>query len=100
MKSGIAPWVGLVFLWSAFIVYSIRKFWRTQHNDGNNSYALLCRFWAMTFNTGLAFILPTMTPFPAFPYWLEVLFLWVIGFPISIIGGRLLARCISAISAK
>lgn len=94
----LTPWIVIIaIVWSGFILWTIRKFWRKAPNRGNEQYFAQGKIWGTLFCICFALILPAETSFPGLPYWLEVLFLGFIGFPIATIGGHVYGRCIQAL---
>ena len=75
---------GLSFavLWSALIVWVVRAFWLNQPRNAPSG-----KIWGTLFNGSIALIGPTFASLPNVPYWLEVIFFVVIGFPLTTVGG-------------
>jgi hypothetical protein len=91
---------GLSFavLWSALIVWVVRAFWLNQPRDAPSG-----KIWGTLCNGCVALIVPSFVSFPGIPYWLEVIYFALIGFPITTAGGyyiELLMRSIIQRSIK
>jgi hypothetical protein len=83
----------IAIIWSGFIVWSMRKFWRMPSDAAERSYRVVGKGWAIMMTLVLAFLLPTVVSFPGMSYWLEVVYFGFIGLPIAIIVGHFFGRC-------
>jgi hypothetical protein len=89
----ITPWgVLIVILWSGFTLLCIRAFWGKPSEAQGDRYFILGRLSGIVFNICFALTVPTMASFPGLQYWQEVVFLWVVGFPLTIIAGYYYGR--------
>jgi hypothetical protein len=82
----------IAVLWSALIVWSVRKFW-ANHPRGAPSG----KIWGTLINACIALIVPSFVSFPGIPYWLEVIYFAFIGFPITTAGGYYIELVIRSI---
>jgi hypothetical protein len=82
----------IAILWSGFTLLCIRAFWSNPSGARGDRYFILGRLSGIVFNVCFALTMPTIAPFPGLQYWQEVVFLWVIGFPITIIAGYCYGR--------
>jgi len=73
--------------WSAFIVFSARKFWRTSDDSRKARYYIVGKFWCVFVTVGVALILPHAVPFSGIPYDIAAVF-WAVGtFPLALPAG-------------
>jgi hypothetical protein len=87
-------------IWSGFIVWTIRRYWRAPLDASGKSYHTYGKVWGLGLLIGLALYVPLETPFPGLPYPVAALFIGFIGLPISIVFGHVYGRTMQAIDRR
>jgi hypothetical protein len=74
---------GVVFVavWSVFIVFSVRAYWRTSNDERKARYYSGAKFWGLFETIGAALVLPSVVPFWRLPYEVQALFWAFLFFP-------------------
>jgi hypothetical protein len=85
MKLGIQSIV-FVVLWSAYIVWTFRAFWRRPTDPKRARLYKEVRFWTVVVTGVGAFATPTQIDLPAFSYWESVAFWAIMLFPNVLLG--------------
>jgi hypothetical protein len=88
----------IAITWSGLIIWSVRKCWRRPLDTINLKYYLRGKTMGIVMTVSLAFIFPEIYRFPGIPYWLEVVYVAFIGFPIATVGGYLYGKFVQAIN--
>jgi hypothetical protein len=91
------PQLAIPVVWSAFILWTVRKFWRTPKDPTRKKYDLGAKFYSVAMTAFSATILPSMVIFPDVPYWLEGIVFGLIALPVSLWIGYAISRCFQAL---
>ena len=83
--------VAIPAVWAALIVGSVRAFWRRSEDPTKARYYSSAKFVSVFATLSSALLLPSVLSFDA-PYWLNVIFWAVIGFPIILCGAYFSTR--------
>jgi hypothetical protein len=73
----------IAITWSGLIIWSVRKCWRRPLDTINLKYYLRGKTFGLVMIATIAFSFPEIIRFPGIPYWLEVVYVAFIGFPIA-----------------
>jgi hypothetical protein len=90
----------IAIVWSGFILWTVRKFWMRHSDAADEKYFIEGRLWTALGTVAFAFAASATLPFPGLPYWLDVVYLLLLTFPIATVVGHYYGRCIKAISER
>jgi hypothetical protein len=77
--------------WSAFILWTVYKFWRSPQDTSRQKYIAGAKFFGICMTIFAMAIAPSIIVFPRVPYWAESAVLEAVTFPISLWLGLMVA---------
>jgi hypothetical protein len=83
-------------VWAGFIMWTIRKLWRSSKDPALAKYDTGTKFIGVATTVGCAATFPSILGYPGVPYWLEALIDAIIAFPVSLWVGFAICRCFQA----